>query len=120
LLSVAVSAQDSKAKSKTNIKADDARVMSMTGCLRQDPVTSAYLLEGTTAVAGDNVTTKSRVKTDVDRKGTTVKGESRTTGDHGAVATGGALATYALLPGDNVSLDSHVGEQVQISAIAVK
>jgi hypothetical protein len=120
LLSVAVSAQDTKVKARTDIKADVARVMSMTGCLRQDPLTSAYLLEGTTAAAGDHLTTKSRVKTDVDKKGSTIKGETRTTADGGAVATGGVVSTYALLPGSNVNLASHVGQRVQISAIAVK
>ena len=34
-LPAAAGAQDSTVKSRTNIKADDARVMSMTGCLRR-------------------------------------------------------------------------------------
>ena len=38
-LSVTASAQDSKVKSRTDIKADDAKVISMTGCLRSDPAT---------------------------------------------------------------------------------
>ena len=32
-------AQDSTVNSRTEIKADDAKVVTMTGCLRQDPAT---------------------------------------------------------------------------------
>jgi hypothetical protein len=119
-LSVVVAAQDSKVKSRTNIKADDAQVVSMTGCLRQDAVTNGYTLEGTMAAAGKDITTSSTVKTDVDRDKTTVKGKSQTKGDEGAVATSGVISSYALVPGNVAELSAHVGEQVQVSAIMVK
>ena len=88
LLSLMASAQDSTVKSQTKIKADDAQVMSMTGCLRQDPLTSIYMLDGTVAAAGKNVETNSRVKTDVDRDKTTVKGttQSKANGGRGRSA----------------------------------
>jgi hypothetical protein len=120
LLSVAVSAQNTTARSRTNIKADDAQLISMTGCLRRDAVTSNYMLDGTAAAAGKELKTTSKVKTDVDRKSTTIKGETRTTADGRAVATGGVGSTYTLVPGTNVDLASHVGQQVQISAMMVK
>ena len=120
LLSLTASAQDSTVKSQTKIKADDAQVMSMTGCLRQDPLTSIYMLDGTVAAAGKNVETNSRVKTDVDRDKTTVKGTTQSKANGGAVATGGVVSSYTLLPGNNVDLASHVGEQGQVSAIVVK
>jgi hypothetical protein len=119
-LSVSASAQDSKAKSQTKIKADDAKVVSMTGCLRQDVAANGYVLEGAIAASGDDLTTKTKVKTDVDKDKTTVKGETQTKGDEGAVATAGAVSRYMLVPGKDINLSSHVGEQVQVSAIVVE
>jgi hypothetical protein len=118
--SVTAAAQDSTVKSRTNIKADDAQVVSMTGCLRQNAVTNGYMLEGTMAAAGKDLTTNSKVKTDVDKDKTTVKGKTETKADGGAVATSGVNSTYALLPGNVADLSSHVGEQVRVSAIIVK
>src|SRR5258705_3758295 len=118
-LSVAVGAQDSTVKSHTSIKADDAQVVSMTGCLRQDAI-NGYTLEGTVAAAGKNLTTDSKVKTDVDKDKTTVKGKTETKADNCALATSGVKSTYALLPGKVADLSPHVGEQVQVSAIMVK
>ena len=120
-LTAALSAQDSTVKSRTNIKADDARVTSMTGCLGQQLRTGVYTLNGTVATSGKEIETNSKVKTDVDRDKTTVKGKSETkANDGGAVATAGAATTFLLVPGNGVDLASHVGEQVQISAIMVK
>src|SRR4051812_2354351 len=116
-ISGVAAAQDTTARTRTEIKGDDAKVISMTGCLRQDPATSAYVLLGTTTASGDKVTTNSKVKTDVDKDKTTVRGKTETKADGGAVATGGAYSTYMLVPGNNVDLAAHVGEQVQISAI---
>ena len=107
LLSAPAIAQDSKVTSRTDIKADDAKVISMVGCLRSDPVTHSYTLVGHIAAAGDDVTAKSTVKTDVDK-------------DKKAVATAGNLATYALLAGPDVNLTPNVGKQVQISALQVE
>ena len=113
-------AQDSKARSRTKIKADDARVMSMTGCLRQDIGSGVYALDGVIASSGKELETNSKVKTDVDKDKTTVKGKTETEAHGGAVATAGSTSTFLLVPGNNVDLASHVGEQVQISAITVK
>jgi len=118
-LSAVVTAQDSTVKSRTNIKANDARVMSMTGCLRQDFSTGVYALDGTMAASGRQIETNSKVKTDVDKDKTTVKGRAETKSDGGAVATAGSTSTFLLVPGNNVDLASHVGERVQISAITV-
>lgn len=115
-------AQDSKVKSRTDIKADDAKVISMVGCLRSDPATNSYTLVGHIAAAGDDVTTKSTVKTDVDKDKTKVQGTTEVKGDNDkkAVATAGDLATYALLAGPNVNFAPNVGQQVQISALQVE
>jgi hypothetical protein len=60
------------------------------------------------------------VKTDVDKDKTTVRGKTETKAHDGTVATAGSTSTFLLLPGNNVDLASHVGEQVQISAIMVQ
>jgi len=117
-LSVAVGAQDSTVKSRTSIKADDAQVVSMTGCLRQDAI-NGYTLEGTVAAAGKDLTTDTKVKTDVDKDKTTIKGKTESKAD-GAVGTSGVISTYALVPDKVADLSPHVGEQVQVSAIMVK
>lgn len=119
-LPMAAGAQDSKTKSRTNIKADDARVMSMTGCLRQEVATGVYALDGAIAASGKELQTESKIKTDVDKDKTTVKGESETKAKGGAVATTGASSTFLLVPANNVDLASHVGEHVQLTAIIVE
>ena len=120
-LSVPLAAQDSKVKSRTNIKADDATVTSMTGCLGQELATGVYTLNGTIATSGKELETNSKVKTDVDKDKTTVRGKTETKAHDGAVATGGTESIFMLVPGNsNVDLAAHVGERVQISAIAVK
>ena len=117
-----VSAQDkdNTVKSRTTISADDAKVMSMTGCLRQEVAGGLYALDGAVVATGKQIETNSKVRTDVDKDKTTVKGKTETKSDHGAVATAGSASTFLLIPGNNVDLASHVGEQVQISAIMVK
>ena len=122
-LSAPVIAQDSTVKSRTNIKTDDAKVITMVGCLRSDPASRSYSLVGHIAAAGDDVTAKSKVKTDVDKDKTKVQGKTEVKGDKDkgkAVATAGAIATYALLASPDVNLASNVGQQVQISALQVE
>jgi hypothetical protein len=118
-LSAPASAQDSKAKSRTDIKADDAKVMSMVGCIRHEPVSDSYLLVGTVTAAGDDLTTKTKVKTDVDKDKTKVDAKSETKGNK-AVATAGAVSTYLLLATPNINLAPHVGQQVRISALQIE
>ncbi len=121
-VTVPVIAQDNTVKTRTKIKGDDARIVSMTGCLRQDPLTHAYTLVGTMAAAtGDELTTNTKVKTDVDKDRTTVKATTKTDTDDGRiVATGGSMTTFRLLPRGGVNLSRHVGHQVQVSAITVE
>jgi hypothetical protein len=114
-------AQDSKAKSRTDIKADDAKVITMVGCLRSNPATNSYSLVGHIVAAGDDVTVRSTVKTDVDKDKTTVQGKTEVKGDKDkSVATAGDIATYALLATQDVNLAPNVGRQVQISALQVE
>ena len=115
----ALSAQDTTVKSRTKIEGDEAQVVSMTGCLRQDAQTRAYMLVGTVDAVGENVTTDAKVKIDRDKDDTTVTAETRAKGEKGDKAATGIKSTYVLAPG-NVNLAPHVGHQVQIAAAAVK
>jgi hypothetical protein len=60
------------------------------------------------------------VKTDVDRNETKVTGDTKIAGDDKAVATTGALSTYALVLPSGINVSGEVGHQVQVSAIAVE
>jgi hypothetical protein len=113
-----LAAQDSTTKSRTKIDGDDARIVSMTGCLRQDVATGAYSLVGAIGAAGERVRTTSKTETDVDEDDTTVKSDTRTRA-RGDRATADVTATYILVPG-KVNLAPHVGQRVQLAAAAVE
>ena len=117
-MTVGVAAQDNTVKSRTKIKADEGRVVSMTGCLRQG-ASGTYTLIGHLAGGGDDLKTKTTVKTDVDRDDTKVKAKAKTSSDDGSVATTGAVSTFMLAPRDGVSLSQYVDKQVQLSAVMV-
>ena len=119
-LAVTASAQDTTVRSRTKVKADDAKVMTMTGCLHQDPASGSYMLMGNMVAAGDELKSKTKVKTDVDRDEITVRGRSTTEVEDGAIATSGVASSFTLVPGSGVNLASHVGHQVQLSAIVVE
>jgi hypothetical protein len=106
-------------KSRTDIKADDAKVVSMTGCLRNDPATNSYMLVGSIGAAGDDITAKSNVKTDVDKDKTKIEGKTEVKGDK-SVSKAANVATYALLAAPDVNLAPNVGQRVQISAVQVE
>jgi len=48
-------AQDTTVKSRTKIEGDEAQVVSMTGCLRQDAQTRAFMLVGAVDAVGEKV-----------------------------------------------------------------
>jgi hypothetical protein len=116
-------AQDSAVKSRTKIKADDASTVFMQGCLMQNTATGTFTLNHATAVKGDDLKTKSTVKTDVDKDDTTVKGKTTAKVDaddhnHG-VGTTGVVGIYEVTPQGSVNLSRYVGHQVQIAAVSV-
>lgn len=119
-VAVTATAQDTTVKSQREIKADDAKVMMMTGCLRQDPLSGTYTLVGDLAAKGDDLKTTSKTRTDVNKDDVTVKSKTKTSADGGAVATGGALSTYVIEPANDVDLAGNVGHQVRLSAIMVE
>jgi hypothetical protein len=115
-------AQDTTVKSRTKIEGDEAQVVSMTGCLRQDVQTGAYMLVGSVDAVGETVTNDAKVKVDRDKDDTKVTAETRAKGDNGDKrdqAAAGVMSNYVLLPG-NVNLTPHVGQRVQVAAAAVQ
>ena len=117
-----LSAQDTTVKSRTKIEGEEAQVVSMTGCLRQDAQTRVYMLVGSVDAVGENVTNEAKVSVDRDKDNTKVTAETRAKGDKGDKSdrsAAGVMATYVLLPG-NVNLTPHVGQRVQIAAAAVQ
>jgi hypothetical protein len=118
----AAAAQDSTVKSQTKVDGDDAHAVVMRGCLQQTAAGNGFLLLGAVSAAGDDLKSKSKVKTDVDDDKTTVKGKSTTKidsdDDHG-VATSGTAAAYGVTPRQGVDLATHAGEEVEISAVMI-
>jgi hypothetical protein len=117
-MTAGVAAQDHTVTSRTKVKTDEASVVSMTGCLRQG-ASGTYALVGSFAQGGEKLSAKTKVKTDVDRDDTRIKSTTKAKTDEGAVATGGAVTTFALMPKAGVNLAPHVGRQVQIAAVIV-
>jgi hypothetical protein len=91
LLAVAtLSAQDKTIKTETQIKSDDAKVVTMTGCVSGGP--QAFIL--TNAVFAD------------DKKGDKKSDK--------AVGTSGSSGVYALTPNEGVDLKSQLGHKVEV------
>ena len=117
---VTVAAQDSTEKTKTQVSVDDGRAITLTGCLQQ--AGPLFTLRGTSAISSDDVTTRTRVKTDVDDDGAEVKRSAKSEVDHDddvAVGTSGLVASYELTARQGVDLAAHVGKQVQVTAVAL-
>ena len=117
-MTLTASAQDSTIKSRTEIKADDATVFSMTGCLKQD-VAGNYTLYGTSVKSREGVTSDTKVRTENDRDESKVTTTTRTKVDDGRVGTAGTLSTFMLTPREGVALDKYVGQQVQLTAVVL-
>ncbi len=105
-IAVSVAAQDSTVRSRTKVSADDARALTLTGCLERGP-SSLFTLKNASARTSDEVTTKSKVQTDVDDQGNEVKTRSRTEvnhddGRHAGVA--GLKTSYELTAQQGVDL----------------
>lgn len=117
-----VAAQDRSVTSKTKVSGDDARALTISGCLERGPAGVFSLKNATARSGGDEVTTKSKVETDVDDHGDSVTTRSRTEVEqddsrHAGIA--GLKASYELTPNQGVDLASHVGQQVLVTAVQV-
>jgi hypothetical protein len=121
-VAVSTSAQDTTIKSKTKVDADDAKVVTMTGCLQAGTTGDMFTLTGAKAAAGEDLEAESKTKIDVDKDETEVKEKRRTEVEHEdetPVGTSGAVTTYELMPKDGVNLTPHVGHRVEITAVAL-
>lgn len=122
IFAVSVSAQDTTVKTKTKIEGDDAKIVTMTGCLSKAPSGDVFVLAGAMPLKGDEMTSKSKTKVDVDENKTEAKTKTKTEVEHDddeAVGTSGSITTYELMPKEGVDLTPHVGHKVEISAIAL-
>ena len=117
-MSVVASAQDSTVRSRTEIKTDDAKVFSMTGCLQRDAAGN-FTLHGTAVRSREGITTETKVETETDRDERKVTTTERTKAEDGRVGTAGTLTTFMLTPREGVVLNQYVGQQVQLSAIMI-
>ena len=90
-------AQDTTIKQETHIKADDAKVMTVSGCLSSAGASSFVLTNAVTA-------TDPAKKKDDDKK---------------SVGTSGVVSSYALVPQSGVSLAPHVGHRVELTGVVV-
>jgi hypothetical protein len=117
---VTASAQDSTSTTRTQVKADDAKAVTATGCLVPGASAGSFALRGAITARGEEVTTKTRTKTDVDRDEARVRTETRTRaeGDRDRVGAGSVLF-YNLSPRAGVDLAAHAGHQVQLTAIVL-
>ncbi len=111
-------AQDTTATTRTQVKADDATAVSATGCLIAGVVPGSFALRGGVIARGNEVTTTSRVETNVDKDETRVKAETSTKadGDRERVRAGG-VTLFDLSPRAGVELASHVGHRVELMAV---
>lgn len=90
-LTLTAQAQETTVKSKTKIKADDAKTITLTGCLQAGTDAGTWMLANVVPPASDKA----------------------------PVGTTGAVTTYMLSPKDGVDLAAHVGHRVQITAVEI-
>jgi len=120
-ISATAAAQDKKVTSETKVSGDDAKTVVMRGCLQQTAAGNGFLLLGGVAAAGNDLKSKSTVKTEVDNGKRTVEGKSKTKiDDDHALATSGGTTTYAVTPRSGVELASHAGQEVELTGALIE
>jgi hypothetical protein len=117
---VTAHAQDKTTTTRTQVKADDAKAVTATGCLVPGLAPDRFVLRGAIVARGEEVTSKTRTKEDVDRDEARVRTDTRTKaeGDHDRVGAG-TVVLYDLSPRAGVDLAAHSGQQVQLTAIVL-
>lgn len=126
LSATALAAQDNTVKSETKVKGDDARSITMTGCLVQQSA-GLFTITGEAASTGEDLTLKSKTKTDVDDEKTKVTSKTQskvdaTDKDHDkdhkdAVGTSGSQQVFDVSAKEGVDLAGFAGRQVRISGM---
>lgn len=87
-----VAAQDTTIRSETRIKADDAKVITLTGCLSGGPTT--FTLTNAMPVEANKPSDK-------------------------PIGTSGTASAYLLTPREGVTFAPHVGQKVEVSGVIV-
>jgi hypothetical protein len=105
-------AQDNSANSRTNIKSNDTRAISYTGCLRRSTA-GAYELSD---VIGPPPET-SRARVPVDRDSAKTAAAAKTNHPDGAAGTTGTATVYDLTANEDIDLSQYVGKRIEIAAI---
>jgi hypothetical protein len=120
-LGVTAAAQDSTVTTQTKVSGDDARAVTMRGCLQQTAGSAGFLLLGRVTASGEDLESKTKTKTDVDDDDTNVKSKTATKidGDDKSVGTAGTVTSYIVMPRDGVSLAAHAGHEVEITGVLV-
>src|SRR6187402_343013 len=103
-------AQDSTVTTRTQVKADDAKAITATGCLVSGVAPGSFALRGAVTARGEEVTTKTRTKNEVDGDEARTRTDTRTKaeGDHDRVGAG-TVVLYDLSPRAGIDLATHVG-----------
>jgi hypothetical protein len=90
-------AQETSVKSKTKVDRGDAQPVTFTGCIANGTETRTFILEKVVPVSRTTTT--------------------ESTGTSGAVTT--TATTYALVPGEKVELQTHVGHKVEVTGVVI-
>jgi hypothetical protein len=117
---VSAYAQDSTSTTRTQVRADDAKAVTATGCLVPGASSGSFALKGAITARGEEVSSKTQTRTEVDRDESRVRTETRTRAEGDGDRAGGAVLFYNLNPRAGVDLASHVGQQVQLTAIVLE
>ena len=120
-LGVTAAAQDSTVTSQTKVSGEDARAVTMRGCLQQT-AGSGFLLLGAVTASGEDLTSTTKTKTDVDDGEKSVKSKTATKVDNDdkkSVGTSGTVTAYTVMPRDGVDLAGHSGEEVELTAVLI-
>jgi hypothetical protein len=117
-LGVTGAAQESTVKSETKVSGDDARAVTMRGCLQQT-AGSGFLLFGAATASGEELTSKTKTRTKVDDDEERVKSQTTTKveNDGKGVGTAGTVTSYVVMPRDGVNLAALAGREVEMTAV---
>lgn len=93
-LSCAIALQAQEVKSRTTVKADNAKTVTYTGCVATGTEAQSFILDHVVPI------------------GQTTRTITGTTGSETTTTT-----TYALIPGEKVEFQQHVGHKVQVTGV---
>jgi hypothetical protein len=91
-LAIAVNAQDTKTTTTTTVKGDESKSVTYTGCVQTGTETRTFVLDKVVPVS---------------------RSTSETVGTTGTTTS--TTTTYALVPGETVELQTHVGHKVEVT-----